>query len=167
MPLRDALLAELDQEMATTRRLLEIVPEADAAWKPHPKSMSLGELAVHLSNLLYWGMVTVRDEGFDVKPVGQPGWTPPKFDSTAGNLRIFDANLAEVKGVLAVASDEALLQPWSLRAGAEVYFTMPKAVVWRTFVMNHLVHHRGQLSVYLRLRDVPLPSIYGPTADNP
>jgi len=167
MPIRDALLAELDPEMATTRRLLEIVPEADAAWKPHPKSMSLGELAVHLSNLLFWGVVTVRDEGFDVRPAGQPAWTLPKFDSTAGNLKAFDANLADVKSVLAVVSDEALMQPWTLRAGEEVYFTMPKAMVWRTFVMNHLVHHRGQLSVYLRLRDVPLPSIYGPTADNP
>jgi hypothetical protein len=104
--------------------------------------MTLGELAVHLSNLLYWGVVTVRDEGFDVKPAGQPAWTPPKFESTAGNLTIFDANLVELKGVLAGASDEALMQPWSLKAGAEV-FTMPKAVVWRIFVMNHLVHHRA------------------------
>jgi len=167
MAIRDALLAELDQEMATTRSLLAIVPEADAAWKPHPKSMSLGELAVHLSNLLYWGIVTVRDPGFDLAPPGQPAWTPPTFESTTGNLKAFDANLVEVKGVLAGASDEALMQPWSLRSGAQVYFTMPKVVVWRSFVMNHIVHHRGQLSVYLRLRDVPLPSIYGPTADNP
>ena len=167
MAIRDALLAELDQEMATTRSLLAIVPEADAAWKPHPKSMSLGELAVHLSNLLYWGIVTVRDEGFDLAPSGQPAWTPPKFETTAGNLKTFDANLAQAKQALSGASDEALMQPWALRKGAEAYFTMPKVVVWRTFVMNHLIHHRGQLSVYLRLRDVPLPSIYGPTADNP
>jgi uncharacterized damage-inducible protein DinB len=167
MAIRDALLAELDQEMATTRSLLAIVPEADAAWKPHPRSMSLGELAVHLSNLLYWGIVTVRDPGFDLAPSGQPAWAPPRFETTAGNLKTFDANLAEVKQVLGGASDEALMQPWSLSKGAEAYFTMPKVVVWRTFVMNHLIHHRGQLSVYLRLRDVPLPSIYGPTADNP
>ncbi|HEX9166306.1 MAG TPA: DinB family protein, partial [Gemmatimonadales bacterium] len=134
MAIRDLLLAELDQEMTTTRSLLAIVPEADAAWKPHPKSMSLGELAVHLANLVYWGTATVRDDGFDMKPAGQPAWTPPKFESTAGNLKIFDANLAEVKGVLMGASDEALMQPWSLRAGEQVYFTMPKLVVWRTFV---------------------------------
>ena len=167
MAIRDAMLAELGHEMATTRSLLAIVPEADAAWKPHPRSMSLGELAVHVSNLLYWGIVTVRDEGFDLAPPGQPAWAPSKFETTAGNLKTFDANLAEVQKVLGDASDEMLMQPWSLRKGAEAYFTMPKVVVWRTFVMNHLIHHRGQLSVYLRLRDVPLPSIYGPTADNP
>jgi uncharacterized damage-inducible protein DinB len=167
MALRDALLAELGPEAATTRNLLAVVPDAQADWKPHPKSTSLGDLAVHVTNLLFWGIVTLRDEGFDVRPVGQPAWTLPKFTSTAANLDRWDQTLAELKQVLAGVSDETLMEPWTLRAGEEVYFTMPKALVWRTFVMNHLVHHRGQLSVYLRLRDVPLPSIYGPTADNP
>ena len=167
MAIKDSLLGELDHEAATTRSLLAVVPDADKDWKPHPKSMSLGDLAVHLANILYWGVVTIRDDAFDMAPPGEPAWTPPKFETTAGNLTAFDANLAEAKRLLGGARDEALMQPWSLRSGAQVYFTMPKAVVWRTFVMNHLVHHRGQLSVYLRLRDVPLPTIYGPTADNP
>lgn len=167
MPISAALIPEIDQEMATTRRLLGLVPEPDAAWKPHPKSMSLGELAIHLPNLLRWGIVTVQDDSFDVAPPGGPTWTPPRFESSAATLALFDRELAEFRRVLAAADDEALMQPWSLRAGERVFFTMPKAVVLRTFVLNHAIHHRGQLSVYLRLRDIPLPQIYGPTADNP
>jgi uncharacterized damage-inducible protein DinB len=166
MPIAHSLLGELEHEAATTRNLLAIVPDADKDWKPHPKSSSLGDLAVHVSNLLYWGLVTVRDDAFDLAPAGQPAWSLPKFESAEVNLNTFDANLAAVKEALAAVSDDAMMRPWSLRKGEEVYFTMPKVAVWRTFVMNHLVHHRGQLSVYLRLRDVPLPSIYGPTADS-
>jgi uncharacterized damage-inducible protein DinB len=165
MAIRDALLAEFDQEMATTRRLLEIIPQADAAWKPHPKSMGLGELGAHLANILFWGAVSIRDTGFDMAPAGEPAWVPPKFESVPALLSSFDTELAAVRGLLAGASDADLMVPWSLMRAGEAYFTIPRIEVWRAYVMNHLIHHRGQLSVYLRLRDVPLPSIYGPTAD--
>lgn len=165
MSIAQSLLSELQNEAVTTRKLLALVPETDADWKPHRKSMALGELAVHLPNLLYWGISTIRDDAFDITPAGQPAWSPPKFESVAASLRDFDTLLAEVEQALATASDAALMQPWSLKSGQQVHFTMPKVAVWRTFVMNHLIHHRGQLSVYLRMKDIPLPSIYGPSAD--
>jgi uncharacterized damage-inducible protein DinB len=165
MSIAQSLLGELQNEAATTRKLLALVPEAEADWKPHARSMSMGDLAVHLPNLLYWGISTIRDDAFDITPPGQPAWSPPRFESVAASLRSFDTYLAELEQVLAAASDEAMMRPWSLRSGQQVHFTMPKVAVWRTFVMNHMIHHRGQLSVYLRIKDIPLPSIYGPSAD--
>jgi uncharacterized damage-inducible protein DinB len=165
MAIRDALLPELDQEMATTRSLLERVPEEHAAWKPHPKSFSLGDLALHISTIPFWGTTTIRKTEFNGQdPSAQ---VRPTFESTAQILQRFDENVAEMRAALAEASDEDLMVPWSLRNGDETIFTLPRMVALRGFVFNHLIHHRGQLSVYLRLRDVPLPSIYGPTADTP
>ncbi len=165
MAIRDALLPELDQEMATTRRLLERIPEEDAAWKPHPKSFSLGDLALHISQLPFWGTTTIRETEFNAKAPNAP--VTPSFQSTAQVLQRFDEHVAEMRAALAEASDEELMVPWSLRNGEETIFTLPRVAALRGFVFNHIIHHRGQLSVYLRLRDVPLPSIYGPTADTP
>jgi uncharacterized damage-inducible protein DinB len=150
--------------MGVTRRLLERVPDGQFAWQPHPKSMSLGRLAEHLAELPQWVGATVTQSSLDLATARRPeGYQPPA--TRAAVLAMFDANVAAARGVLAGRSDAELMAPWSLLRGEQTVFTMPKAGVLRAFVFNHIVHHRGQLSVYLRLHDVPLPSIYGPSAD--
>ena len=161
MPLIDALLPEFDHEMTTTRRLLERVPEERFEWKPHEKSMSLGALSTHLANLPVWADLTIRQQEFDLAtsdPV-TPAATRKEL------LALFDRNVTNARAALAGRTDGELLAPWTLKQSGHVVFTMPKTSVLRSFVLNHVVHHRGQLSVYLRLQDVPVPSIYGPSAD--
>jgi uncharacterized damage-inducible protein DinB len=159
--LADALLPEFDHEMTTTRRLLERVPEDKFGWKPHAKSMTLGGLATHVANIVWWGEVTLDKPEFNAE--GQQ--VAAAAASRAELLQTFDKNVTATRASLAGKSDAELMAPWSLRNGKQTFFTMPKAVVWRSFVMNHLVHHRAQLSVYLRMNDVPLPAMYGPSAD--
>ena len=164
MGLVDALLPEFDREMGVTRRLLERVPDGQFGWQPHPKSMTLGRLVEHLAELPQWVGATVLDSSLDLAAARRPeGYQPPA--TRAAVLTMFDQNVGAARGVLAGRSDAELMAPWSLLRGEQTIFTMPKAGVLRAFVLNHIVHHRGQLSVYLRLRDVPLPSIYGPSAD--
>jgi uncharacterized damage-inducible protein DinB len=161
MALVDALLPEFDHEMATTRRVLERVPEDKFDWKPHAKSMTLGGLATHVATIVWWGDVTLSKPDIDLE--GQP---PTKAAaSRAELLALFDKNLASTRAALAGKTDAELMAPWSLKQGKQTFFTMPKAAVWRGFVMNHLVHHRAQLGVYLRMNDVPVPAMYGPSAD--
>jgi|SRR5690349_696787 uncharacterized damage-inducible protein DinB len=162
MALKDALLPEFDHEMGTTRRLLERVPDADLTWKPHEKSFSLGHLAAHLANLLTWVDIACDNAIFDVLTLDNRS---RDAESKAEILQTFDANVRRARARIAEQTDSALLSPWTMTQGQHEMFTMPKAAVLRTFVMNHMIHHRGQLTVYLRLRNVPLPSIYGPTAD--
>jgi len=161
MPMVDALLPEFDHEMTTTRKLLERVPDDRLGWKPHAKSMSLGGLATHLSNLPWWGEVTVAHVDFDLASF------PSQAEATsrAQILDTFDRHVATARSALSGRSDAELMVPWSLKRAGQTIFTMPKAAVWRSFVISHIVHHRGQLSVYLRLLDVAVPSIYGPSAD--
>jgi uncharacterized damage-inducible protein DinB len=161
MPLVDHLLPEFDHEMATTRKLLERVPEDRLSWKPHAKSYSLGQLAQHVANVPYWGQLTLEYSELDLMAY------PPmaELGSRAAILQLFEDRVTGTRKALLGKTDGELMAPWSLKRGDEKMFTMPKATVWRTFVMNHLVHHRGQLSVYLRQQDVPLPSMYGPSAD--
>lgn len=161
MAIADTLLPEFDREITTTRKLLERLPEAQLAWRPHTKSMSLGELAAHVATLPMWGAVTLGRADFDLAG----GVERPPMGTRAEILAAFDRFAADTRQALTGRTDAELLAPWTLRRGTEVVFTMPKAIVWRGFVMNHLIHHRGQLSVYLRLQDVPLPAIYGPSAD--
>lgn len=164
MPIVDALIPEFDAEAASTRRLLERLPDEHLGWKPHPKSMALGALAEHLGQLGVWGRLTITQSGVDLAQMSRPpGWQP--LASTAAILAHFDREMAAARAALAGRTDAELLAPWTLSRGGQEFFTMPKAAVWRTFVMNHLIHHRGQLTVYLRQLDVPLPSIYGPSAD--
>jgi uncharacterized damage-inducible protein DinB len=167
MPIAQGLTAELDHEAATTRRLLELVPESDADWKPHPKSYSMGDLAAHIANIFDWAQSTLVAPEFDVAPVDGPAWTPRGFTTREALLAAFDAGVAAARQQLAATSDEAMMEEWRLLKSGEVVMAMPRVAVMRSFILNHLIHHRGQLSVYLRLRDVPLPSIYGPTADTP
>jgi uncharacterized damage-inducible protein DinB len=161
VPIVDALVPEFDHEMATTRKLLERVPDDKLDWKPHVKSMSLGDLATHVANIVWWGEVTLDQPEFNAE--GQPARA--RAANRAELLDTFDTNVKATRASLAGKSDGELLAPWSLKNGKHTFFTMPKAAVWRSFVMNHLVHHRAQLSVYLRMNDVPLPSMYGPSAD--
>jgi uncharacterized damage-inducible protein DinB len=164
MTIAETLLPEFDREMATTRRLLERVPEDKLSWAPHPKSMALGALSEHLGQLALWGRMTIGASEVDLEQMARPpGYQP--LATREALLAHFDREASACRAALVGRTDAEMMAPWTLRRGAQAFFTMPKATCWRTFVMNHLVHHRGQLSVYLRLLDVPLPSIYGPSAD--
>jgi uncharacterized damage-inducible protein DinB len=163
MPITDALLPEYDHEMGTTRRLLDRVPEQDFAWKPHEKSMSLGELAGHLANIPMWCSAVLTASAFDLATFVDT--RPRSPTSRATLLQEFDVKVKSARASLAPLTDAELLAPWTLKKGDQVFFTLPKISAIRSFVMNHTIHHRGQLSVYLRLRNVPVPPIYGPTAD--
>lgn len=165
MAIAESLLPEFDHETATTRALLERVPEGKAGWKPHAKSMSLGELAMHIANLPQWASVTLERTGFDTNPLDGQRATTPSFESVALLLQAYDDGVKNARAMLARTSDGDFMVPWMLRNAGKTMFSMPRAAVFRSFIMNHAVHHRGQLSVYLRLLDVPIPNIYGPTAD--
>lgn len=161
MSTAETLLPEFDEEMATTRRLLERVPDDKGPWKPHPKSFALGHLAQLVATMPGWVTGTLRDTQLDLSE--SPGYS---FETTETLLSQFDKHVSEAREAIASMKDEDLATLWSLRHGDQVLFTAPRGRVVRSHI-NHLIHHRGQLSVYLRLVDVPIPSIYGPTADEP
>lgn len=161
MALVDALLPEFDHEMTVTRKLLERVPEERFGWKPHEKSYTLGQLAQHVATVPMWGAITINQSELDIGGAQQL----PTVTNREGLLALFDGHVAGTRAALAGKSDAELMAPWTLKAGGKTLFSMPKAAVWRSFVMSHLIHHRGQLSVYLRIQNVPLPSMYGPSAD--
>lgn len=165
MSIAESILPEFDHETATTRTLLERVPEHKADWKPHAKSMSLGQLAMHIATIPAWSPVTLRQNDFDTNPPGGQKYIPPVFESTAQMLRTYDEGVGAARAMLAATSDAEFMMLWTLKNGGKSVFSMPRAGVFRSFILNHAVHHRGQLTVYLRLCDVPLPNIYGPTAD--
>lgn len=165
MSIAQSLLPEFDHEMAITRRVLERVPADHADWQPHAKSMTLGQLAAHMGNIPRWGVVTIRQDEFDMAKAGDGQLESMEFSGSAALIQRFDTNVAEARELLAGASDEHLMQKWSFRSGDHTIFTLPRVAVLRTLVLSHIIHHRGQMSVYLRLRDVPVPSIYGPSAD--
>ena len=161
MSIAESFVPEFDQEMATTRRLLERVPSEKGTWKPHEKSFPLGHLAQLVARMPGWITGIMTATGLDVRS-GQ-GYT---YEQTETLLAEFDRHVKEARAAMLAAKDPDYLVTWSLKAGERVLFTLPRVAVVRQTI-NHLIHHRGQLSVYLRLVDVPLPSIYGPTADEP
>ena len=163
MAIVDALMPEFDHEMAGTRKVLDRVPEDRFDWKPHQKSFSLGELATHVANLPTWGTETLLRSEIDI------GSSPrtATIASKSTMLATFDRNVADARAALAGKTDAELAAMWSLKRNGKTVFSMPKTAVLRSFVLNHLVHHRAQLTVYLRLLDVPVPSLYGPSADEP
>lgn len=157
-----ALIGEIEQEAAVTRSCLERIPPEKFDWKPHEKSMTFGRLASHVAEMFGWTPASVQQSELDFAKMDYKPFDP----ATAADLVEFlDKNVAEAVDALRSTSDEQFMEPWTMRNGEKVYFTMPKATVMRSIVMNHIVHHRGQLSVYLRLNDIPVPSIYGPSAD--
>ncbi|MGC1107566.1 MAG: DinB family protein [Candidatus Acidiferrales bacterium] len=166
MAIRDGILPEFDHEVANTRKVLERVPEGKPDYKPHEKSMAMDRLAGHLAELPGWAKETILQDSIEVggqAAAGQAG--PLKMTSRKQLLEEFDKRTAAGRAAIAGASDEDFMKPWSLIAGGKTIFTLPKIAVLRGFVMNHMIHHRAQLGVYLRLNNVPVPSIYGPSAD--
>jgi len=165
MAIADTILPEFDHEAAVTRTVLERVPEEKAGWKPHEKSYSIGDLAAHITNLATWARMTLQESELDLNPPGGPGWKSPTFESTAALLRTFDENTAAARAAILATPDDEMMKPWTLKSGGHEIFTLPRTAVLRSFVFNHTVHHRGQLTVYLRLLNIPVPEVYGPTAD--
>lgn len=162
MRLSEQIASELQFEAATTRRMLERVPEESFDWKPHEKSTALGRLAGHIAELpsLVGPVLTQKELDFNVA-----GFKPFIPSSVAELLERFDRNIASAVELLKSNPDDGLSESWRLRSGEQVLFESPRAAVLRSMALNHIVHHRGQLSVYLRLLNVPLPPVYGPTAD--
>jgi uncharacterized damage-inducible protein DinB len=160
----DAILKEMSQEAATTRRLLERVPAQHLTWKPHEKSMTMGRLATHIAEIPGWVSTILDTDGFDV---GSSNYTPQTAGSVAELLSMFDKNVPLAEAAIRRQTLDRLSTMWRITKQGQVLLEMPRMGVIRTLLLNHLIHHRGQLSVYLRLKDVPLPSIYGPTADTP
>jgi len=165
MKISETLLPEFDQEMANTRKVLERVPDGKDDWKPHAKSMTFGALKAHIANMPDWAGLTMQSDSFDYAPPGAPPYETPKFGSSKELLAAFDKSVAEARAALVAADDSKMLGPWTLMAGGKSLMTMPRVAVIRSFVMNHTIHHRAQLGVYLRLNDIPVPGMYGPTAD--
>jgi len=165
MTLSEGLLPEFDQEMVSTRKTLERVPDGQFGWKPHEKSMTLGRLASHVAESPGWAATTIETDSLDLAPPGAPPFKPVTADTRQEVLAIFEKNIAAARAAIAGASDDHLAKPWSLLMGGKTILTLPRMSVLRTFVMNHTIHHRAQLGVYLRLNNIPLPAIYGPSAD--
>lgn len=165
MGMSESLVNEFDHEMAGTRKTLERVPEEKFDWKPHEKSGSMGWLAAHLANLAGWAGTTINQDSLDLAPGGKQIQPPPPPKSRKELLEAFDKNVAEARKAIASASDATLLKPWSLLQNGKVLMTMPRIACLRGFVLNHTIHHRAQLGVYLRLNNIAVPALYGPSAD--
>ena len=162
MAMIDGYLPEFDREMGTTRRLLERVPFDNPEWQPHPKSMTLLKLSTHITEIPIFALRAMTGTEFDAAAPREPR---PAVTSAAELVARFDANVAAARAAILGKTDPELMVPWRLLANGKELFTVPRIGVLRSLFLNHIIHHRGQLSVYLRMHDVPLPSIYGPSAD--
>jgi hypothetical protein len=165
MTITELFLAELEREVPRTRQALENVPEGKNNWKPHPKSMALGYLAALVANLPSWAYFTIMQDELDIRPVGKEPYKMPEWTTTAELLKIFDDSVAQARQALQGTNDEHLMKPWRFLVGGMVAGEDPRYVVLRDTVFSHLAHHRGQLTVYLRLNEKKVPAIYGPSAD--
>ena len=158
-------LPEFDHEMASTRKVLERIPDDKLSWRAHPKSNTIGWNANHIAELPGWSVSIVTEPGYDFAPVGGERYQSPKLTSTREIVELFDRNVAEARKALAALKDESLNDPWTLRGGERIIFTMPRSAVIRSFLMSHIIHHRAVLCVYLRLNNIPVPGLYGPSGD--
>jgi uncharacterized damage-inducible protein DinB len=166
MHFKDILLPEFDMEMDNTRRTLERVPDDKFGWKPHEKSGTLGWMATHVATIPNWAKITMEQDSLDIAPAaGGSDSVPPRPSNRKDLLDIFDKNRAEARAALAAGDDAAYAQPWALLMGGKQLFSEPRSAVLRRMVLNHIIHHRGQLTMYLRLLNVPVPALYGPSAD--
>ncbi len=162
MSIGQSMLAEFDNEMASTRRVLERLPEDKLEWKPDPKSMTLGRLAGHIAEMPGWGSVTLATDSLDL---GSGEFKPLTATSRSQVLAAFDKIIAESRAALASATDENMMKKWKLQMNGQTILEMPKIAVIRSMVMNHTIHHRAQMTVYYRLNGIPVPALYGPSAD--
>jgi len=165
MTIAEALLAEFDQEMENTRKALARIPRDKLNWKPHEKSMDLAGLATHLSNMPKWTVLVTEHDSFDMAPAGEEPAREEPVSTVEDALAMFTENVASARGAIAACTDDRFLAPWTFMTGGETVFTLPRVAVIRSMIMNHMIHHRGQLTVYLRLNNARVPAIYGPTAD--
>ena len=165
MTIGQTMLGEFDQEMQNTRKVLERCPDEKWNWKPHDKSGTVGWYAGHIATMPGWTAVTLNTEQLDYAPVDGPAYTPPKIENHNQALAEFDKNVAEARAALAGISDAEMVKGWKLLAGGKEIFTMPRVACIRGMVLNHLIHHRAQLTVYFRLIGIPVPGLYGPSAD--
>jgi uncharacterized damage-inducible protein DinB len=165
MTIGQSMLPEFDQEMQNTRKTLERATDDKWNWKPHDKSGTLGWLAGHIATLPGWIAVTIQTEELDYAPVNGPAYQPPKTDTRAELLAVFDKESAGARAALASVSDQEMMKGWKLLAGGNEIFTMPRIACIRGMCLNHLIHHRAQLGVYYRLLGIPVPGLYGPSAD--
>jgi uncharacterized damage-inducible protein DinB len=162
MAISQALLSEFDREMATTRKMLERFPEDKVEWRPHETCMTLGRLAGHVAEISGWTVPTMTQDKLELD---RNQVAPNIVKRRDEALKQFDETVKNAREVLAGASDETFMKPWTFVAGGKTIFTLPKIAVMRSFVMNHLIHHRGQLAAFYRIAGVPVPSIYGPSKD--
>ena len=166
MTYADGILPEFDQEMANTRKVLERVPEDKWDWRAHPKSNTIGWNANHLAEIPGWVEGTLTGTEWDFAPPDGPRYESPQFKTREEVLELFDHNVAIARKAIGQVQDEDLKQTWSLLYGGQTIFTLPRPDVIRRFILNHIIHHRATLCVYLRLNDVPVPGLYGPSADD-
>jgi uncharacterized damage-inducible protein DinB len=160
MPISELLLTEFDQEMANTRKTLERVPADKWDWKPHPKSGTLGWMASHIATLPNFTTTTIETSELDIGSAANP-----KVNTPADLVKVFDEQRDRARKAIAGVTDEQLKEIWTLKWDGKVLFAMPKYDVLRVMCFNHLIHHRAQLTMYLRALDVPVPALYGPSAD--
>lgn len=165
MTIAESLLPEFDIEMAGTRKALERIPDEKLDWKAHEKSNTIGWVAAHLVEIVGWVEGALTQDAWDINPPDGEPYKTPQLASRQEILDLFDANVATARTRIAQTSDEQFGKPWSLLSGGETLLTMPKAAVIRTWVLNHTIHHRAHLCVYLRLNDIPVPALYGPSGD--
>lgn len=160
-----SLLQEFDHEMSNTRKILERVPESNPDFAPHPKSMTLARLAGHVSEMPWWGAVTLGQDEFDVSAAAAQGVQASTFTTRTSALKFFDEQLAKARSLLVATTDDRMMATWTLKDKGKSILALPRVAVLRSFVMNHMIHHRAQLGVYLRMNGVPVPGMYGPSAD--
>jgi uncharacterized damage-inducible protein DinB len=165
MTYAETILPEFDQEMANTRKVLERIPDDKLNWQPHPKSHTIGWNANHVADIPAWLVMVLSNPSLDIAPVDGPRYESPKLPSRQEILELFDQNVAAAREAITAAKDEKMGESWTLLGGGMPIFTMPRAAVVRGMVLNHLMHHRAHLCVYLRLNDIPVPGMYGPSGD--
>jgi uncharacterized damage-inducible protein DinB len=165
MTYAETVLPEFDQEMANTRKVLQRIPDDKLDWQPHPKSHTIGWNANHLANLPDWLVHTLAKPSLDIAPVGGQPYAVPALSGRQEILDLFDRNVAAARKAIAEAKDKDMGSPWTLSRAGNPIFTMPRSAVVRSVVLNHMIHHRAILCVYLRLNDIPVPGMYGPSGD--
>jgi len=165
MTIAESILPEFELEMAGTRKTLERITDDKLEWKAHPKSNTIGWVASHLVDIAGWIEGTLTQDAWDINPVGGEPYKTAQLNSNQEILDQFDANVAAARKCIAATPDEEFAKPWSLLSAGQPLLTMPKQAVIRTWVLNHSIHHRAHLCVYLRLNDIPVPGLYGPSGD--